>query len=46
MKGVALGIADIATEEAAYDFDGVGTGNANDSYGSSRGSSHSADIVV
>ena len=46
MEGVALGIADIATEEAAYDFDGVGTGNANDSYGSSRGSSHSADIVV
>ena len=46
MEGVALGIADIATEETSCDIDGVGTGDSDDAYGSSRGSSHSADIVV
>ena len=46
MEGVTLGIADIATEEAAYDLDGVGAGDADAAYGSSWGSSHSADIVV
>ena len=46
MEGVALGIADIATEETVGNIDRVGTGDSDDGYGSSRGSSHSADIVV
>ena len=45
MQGMALGIGDIATEETSCDIDGVGTGDSDDAYGSSRGSSHSADIV-
>ena len=46
MEGVALGIADIATEETVGNIDRVGTGDSDDGYGSSRGSSHGADIVV
>ena len=45
MKGVTLGFGNVTTEETTYNCDGVGTGDTYDTNSSSRGSSHSTDIV-